>query len=71
MGNDKAVELLQILKPAIVIPLMNAEIDQEGALSGLIQEVGSLELARRALRDADIQAEVRLAQPAQPINLVL
>jgi hypothetical protein len=36
-GNTDNVELLRMLRPAVIIPLMNAEFDASGPLAELIK----------------------------------
>ena len=69
MGNDNAVKLMTQLRPSVIIPLMNAEIEGSGPLASLIKEVGSEEEFRQKLQNAGLSG-VRV-QPAAPPNMPL
>lgn len=64
-GDDNAVRLLQQIKPSVVVPFMNAEMQASGPLSWLIKQKGSLPDFERKLRSAGL-ADVRVQQLAPP-----
>ncbi len=49
----------------VLVPLLNAEIDQEGPLSSLVIERGSYDEVRRQIK-AEGMAGMRLEFPAPP-----
>lgn len=72
MGKDNVVGLLQRLRPAMLLPLVNAEFDSEGPLSSLISEKGSVqELEPQLLREGLADVRVLVPRPAQPLAVQL
>lgn len=66
MGDINLVKLLKILKPKVLIPLLNSDIDHEGPLTALIQaDSGTIEGVTAKLRDAGLES-VRVEFPAPP-----
>eukprot|EP00798_Chlamydomonas_sp_ICE-L_P030460 gene30460-35470_t len=51
--------------PLVLVPLLNAEIDQEGPLSALIIERGSLDVVKQSLLDQGF-TDLRVEFPAPP-----
>ena len=64
MGDMNLLRLLGLLRPTVLVPLLNAEIDQEGPLSGLIVERGSYEQVKGQLVASGLG--VRMEFPAPP-----
>ena len=65
LGNDNIERLCRRLRPRVLLPLTNAEFESEGALSGAIRQVGSVQEAERRLPAAGL-ADVLLKVPAPP-----
>ncbi len=63
-GDMNLQQLLQLTKPKVVVPLMNAEIDQEGPLSQLLIERGETQGLEEQLRSAGMQVRVDFPAPA-------
>ena len=53
-----------MVRPKVLVPLLNAEIDQEGPLCGLILERGSFDDVKRQLAASGL--DTRLEFPAPP-----
>jgi len=75
-GAPSAVELVQLLRPQMVIPIRNWEGHQSGLLSGLLRGTGSLQefresvaqIARRLQLDTQL---VRIGEPGEAFTLPL
>lgn len=61
------MQLLRLLQPKVLVPLLNADLDQEGQLTSLMSVRGSSAAAdlRAALAAAGLGG-VRLEYPAPP-----
>ncbi|KIY94634.1 hypothetical protein MNEG_13329, partial [Monoraphidium neglectum] len=57
--------LLRLLKPSVLVPLLNAELDEEGGLTTLMSRKGDLSQLRDALASAGLGA-VDVDMPAPP-----
>jgi len=71
-GRDNIVELLRILRPSVLVPLLNGSFAAEGALSGRLETRGSLgELP--GLLKANGLGNVRIAapKPVEPLYIDL
>jgi L-ascorbate metabolism protein UlaG (beta-lactamase superfamily) len=70
MGDENAVGLCGALRPAALVPLVNAEFTQEGPLAAVIQEVGKgpVDLQAR-LRGAGLGT--RVVAPGKPGEAVV
>lgn len=65
LGNDNIEKLCRRLRPRVLVPLTNAEFESEGALSGAIKQVGSVQEAEARFSAAGL-ADVLLKVPAPP-----
>lgn len=63
-GDANIARLLRLLQPRVLVPLLNAEIDQEGPLGALLIERGSLDGLQERLQAEGIS--VRVDMPAPP-----
>jgi hypothetical protein len=72
-GATDNVQLLSLLRPKVVVPLLNAEFDQSGPLADLLQEVGSVaELQATLAATPGLQAvRVCVPTPGQPMPVTL
>lgn len=66
-GDSNALDLIQQMRPSVVVPFMNAETQASGPLSWLIKQRGSLESFQQKLRDAGL-ADIKVQELAQPPN---
>lgn len=64
LGNANIARLLRLLQPKVLVPLLNAEIDQEGPLGGFLLEEGSFDGLQERLRGQGLS--VRVDMPAPP-----
>jgi len=64
MGDENAVGLCAALRPAVFVPLENAEILQEGPLAAVIQESGAAGGLQARLTAAGIGTRVVMPAPA-------
>mmetsp|Transcript_40508 Transcript_40508/g.90039 ORF Transcript_40508/g.90039 Transcript_40508/m.90039 type:complete len:157 (+) Transcript_40508:648-1118(+) len=64
LGDTNLQALLKLLQPKVLVPLMNADINQEGPLSSIVQERGSVDQARQQLRQLGL--DTRMEMPAPP-----
>lgn len=64
LGDMNLQQLLRLMQPKVVVPLLNAEIDQEGPLAQLLIERGSKEALQEQLAAAGFK--LRLDFPAPP-----
>jgi hypothetical protein len=72
LGDINLQRLLQQLRPKVVVPLLNAEIDQEGPLSQLLIERGSTQGLQAQLAAAGIAARVDFpAPPGESLAIAL
>ena len=72
MGDMNLMKLLGLLRPKVLVPLLNAEIDQEGPLSGLILERGSYEDAKAKMAASRIDARFEFpAPPGESLSIAL
>lgn len=70
LGNDNIERLCRRLRPAVLVPLTNAEFESEGALSGAIKQVGSMQEAEKRAGLADVLLKVP-APPGEPMRVQL
>lgn len=72
-GATDNTSLLKLLKPKVLIPLMNAEFDATGPLDKLIVEQGGPEeLEREMKKDEELKnVKVCLPKAGQPMNVAL
>lgn len=66
-GHDNWKELVQLLRPRLVIPFSNAEMQASGPLSFVIKQKGSIEEFEEQLKNAGVP-DVRVQQAAEPPN---
>ena len=72
MGDENAVGLCTALNPTAVVPLVNAEFDQDGPLAAAIQQVGTADSLQARLAAAGLAARVLdPAPPGQALEVVL
>eukprot|EP00197_Chlamydomonas_leiostraca_P013760 CAMPEP_0202865702 /NCGR_PEP_ID=MMETSP1391-20130828/6305_1 /ASSEMBLY_ACC=CAM_ASM_000867 /TAXON_ID=1034604 /ORGANISM="Chlamydomonas leiostraca, Strain SAG 11-49" /LENGTH=283 /DNA_ID=CAMNT_0049545569 /DNA_START=222 /DNA_END=1072 /DNA_ORIENTATION=+ len=64
-GDMNLLQLLKLLQPQVLVPLLNSEMEHEGPLRVLIQERGDYEGVRQQLVKAGL-GSVRLEFPAPP-----
>jgi hypothetical protein len=66
-GDTDLTTLLKLLKPKVLVPLLNADLDQEGQLTSVMSVRGSsaAEDLRQALAAAGLSA-TKLEYPAPP-----
>jgi hypothetical protein len=66
-GDTDIAALLKLLRPKVLVPLLNAELDQEGSLTPIMSVRGSSEsgAVRQVLAAAGLSG-VRLEMPAPP-----
>ena len=59
------LQLLQLLKPKVLLPLLNHEIDQEGPLASLLTERGNAQASavRQLLVSKGMDTRVEMAAP--------
>lgn len=65
MGDINLTKLLKILRPKVLVPLLNSEIDHTGPLGAFIQDRGSYDDLRAVLDRAALD-DVRIEFPALP-----
>jgi len=70
MGDMNLKKLLNLLKPKVLVPLLNAEIDQEGPLSQLVINRGSFEDAKKQVAASGDGSAIRVEFPAPPGELL-
>ena len=63
MGDMNLLKLLHLLRPKVLVPLLNAEIDQKGPLASLIIERGDLAQLQVDLISAGLNTRVEFAAP--------
>ncbi|GAX85898.1 hypothetical protein CEUSTIGMA_g13314.t1 [Chlamydomonas eustigma] len=64
MGDVNIMKLISLLKPKVLVPLLNAEIDQEGPLSSIVVDRGDYQAVTKQITSA--QPETRVEFPAPP-----
>uniref|UniRef100_A0A7R9VFK0 Metallo-beta-lactamase domain-containing protein n=1 Tax=Chlamydomonas euryale TaxID=1486919 RepID=A0A7R9VFK0_9CHLO len=64
MGDINLMRLLKQLRPKVLVPLLNAQIDAEGPLSPAVFQRGDVAAVRQQLADAGLST--RLEMPAPP-----
>lgn len=64
-GDTDLTSLLKLLRPKVLVPLLNADLDQEGQLTPLMSVRGSsaADIVRKQLKAAGL-SDVRLEYPA-------
>ena len=62
-GATDNVPLLKMLRPKVVVALMNAEFDATGPLHSLLSETGGVELLERQLKETPGLENVKIAVP--------
>ncbi|KAH7622810.1 hypothetical protein Ndes2526B_g02088 [Nannochloris sp. 'desiccata'] len=62
-GATDNVPLLKMLRPKVVVPLMNAEFDATGPLHALLSETGGVELLERQLKETPELKNVKICLP--------
>ncbi len=72
-GASDNMQLLGLLRPRVVIPLLNADFDQSGPLAEVLQEVGSVAELQAQLAAAPGLRGVQVRVPAagQPMQVAL
>lgn len=71
-GATEMVPLLKRLKPKVVIPLMNAEFNASGPLSGLISEIGGVrDLETQLSKEPELKEsiKVKVPKPGEPMEI--
>ena len=68
MGEENLIKLVRTLKPAALIPLVNAEFEQSGPLAAAIQQVGDGGVAavEARLKEAGLGGRTRYYAPEAP-----
>ncbi|GBF97920.1 hypothetical protein Rsub_10593 [Raphidocelis subcapitata] len=64
-GGQELTKLLRLLRPSVLVPLLNADLDQEGGLTALMSTRGDLAALRDTLAAAGL-GEVDVDMPAPP-----
>lgn len=64
-GDAELPRLLRLLKPAVLVPLLNAELDEEGGLTALMSRRGDVKSLKGALAAAGL-GSVDVDMPAPP-----
>lgn len=64
-GEQELVKLLRLLRPAVLVPLLNAELDEEGSLVSLMSKRGDIQALRDTLAKAGL-GDVDVDMPAPP-----
>lgn len=64
-GSDNAVQLLKLLRPKLVIPFSNAEMQASGPLSFIIKQKGSIDEFKQQLASGGL-ADVKVQEAAEP-----
>lgn len=66
-GDTDLTKLLRLLRPKVLVPLLNADLDQEGLITPLMSVRGSsaADALRRQLAAAGL-GDIRLEYPAPP-----
>ncbi|GAX77995.1 hypothetical protein CEUSTIGMA_g5437.t1 [Chlamydomonas eustigma] len=64
MGDLNIMKLISLLRPKVLVPLLNAEIDQEGPLSSIVVDRGDYQAVTKQITSA--QPETRVEFPAPP-----
>jgi len=62
-GTSETIPLLKMLKPKVVIPLMNAEFDASGPLNSLIMETGGPEMLSNQLKQQKELQDIKICLP--------
>lgn len=57
-GFAETLKLLRILKPKVLMPLLNGAIDQEGAIAPYVTSTGTLDTLRTSLDQSDVSVDV-------------
>ena len=72
-GATDNSKLLPLLRPKVVIPLLNADFPQSGPLANLIKEEGSVEDLEALLADTpELRGcKVKVPQPGKPLAVAL
>lgn len=66
-GDDNSLDLVQLLRPKLVIPFSNAEMQASGPLSFVIKQKGSIDEFKHKLASAGL-SDVRVQEAAEPPN---
>jgi L-ascorbate metabolism protein UlaG (beta-lactamase superfamily) len=62
-GATDNIPLLKMLRPKVVIPLMNAEFDATGPLNSLLSETGGVEMLEKQLKETPELKNVKICLP--------
>lgn len=62
-GTSENIPLLKMLKPKVVVPLMNAEFEGSGPLNTLITETGGPDMLKKQIQDDGGLGDVRICLP--------
>eukprot|EP00199_Chlamydomonas_sp_CCMP681_P008556 CAMPEP_0119109500 /NCGR_PEP_ID=MMETSP1180-20130426/18874_1 /TAXON_ID=3052 ORGANISM="Chlamydomonas cf sp, Strain CCMP681" /NCGR_SAMPLE_ID=MMETSP1180 /ASSEMBLY_ACC=CAM_ASM_000741 /LENGTH=147 /DNA_ID=CAMNT_0007095283 /DNA_START=50 /DNA_END=493 /DNA_ORIENTATION=+ len=65
MGSINLQKLLRILKPKVLIPLLNSEIEHSGALAAILTETGDYAALQEELKRVGL-TDIRVEWPAPP-----
>jgi len=57
-GFGETLKLLKLLKPKVLMPLLNGAIDQEGAIAAYVTSTGTLDTLRANLDESDVNVAV-------------
>lgn len=64
-GDQDLARLLRLLKPSVLVPLLNADLDEEGGLTALMSRRGDVKALRDALAKAGLGG-IDVDLPAPP-----
>jgi L-ascorbate metabolism protein UlaG (beta-lactamase superfamily) len=72
-GATDNIPLLKMLRPKVVVPLMNAEFDATGPLNSLLSETGGVESLERQLKETPELKNVKICLPVAgtPMDVAL
>ncbi|KAG2501068.1 hypothetical protein HYH03_000887 [Edaphochlamys debaryana] len=62
-GDDNLLQLLRLLQPQVLLPLMNHDIDHSGPLTTIMWQRGDERAVRELLRSAGLKTRVEYAAP--------
>ncbi|KAG1669006.1 hypothetical protein FOA52_000599 [Chlamydomonas sp. UWO 241] len=63
MGDINLMRLLKALRPKVLVPLLNHEIDQEGPLAPAVFNRGNVDSVRQQIKDCGLATRVELPAP--------
>ncbi|KAG1669003.1 hypothetical protein FOA52_000596 [Chlamydomonas sp. UWO 241] len=63
MGDINLMRLLKALRPKVLVPLLNLEIDQEGPLAPAVFNRGNVDSVRQQIKYSGLATRVELPAP--------